>query len=101
MTEFSGRTTYHISDNIDWDKTKGAGKECLRLQLVFDVQLSNCPYELKEEIHKLWRDYHLGNDKFFYHWTDEEDNGDCIIYPLIAEYLRARDVRDCWIHYWW
>lgn len=77
---------------------------------VLDVQWSNIPEDVYEEVRRLWRDRELGNDYCYISWdeedfytTDDPENmfGDEYKYPLIAKYLRERGVKECLIHYWW
>ena len=75
---------------------------------VFDVQWSNCPVEVEEEVKRLWRDNELGNHRYFYSWNDSKEERDetgescdSEAYPIIAEYLRSRGVTQCWIRWWW
>jgi hypothetical protein len=109
MTEYSGRTTcYEHKKGDGWKETPGAGNDCIQQVTVFEVQWSNCPVEVCEEVRELWKEYGYGNDHYYHWWDDSEserdENGvseasEC--YPIIADYLRSRNVTKCLIHWWW
>lgn len=64
---------------------------------IFDVQWSNTPEPVVEEVKQLWQDLELGNDTHYWAWDGEEWDD----YPLIREYLQSRGINTCLIHYWW
>ena len=103
MTQYSGRTTCYDHKRSNW-KSKGLniGKECIRKINFFDVQWSNCPVEVEEEIKKMWTDWELGNDHYFIKWDWEHDQE----YPIVAEFLKSKgfkeeDGEQIIIHWWW
>jgi hypothetical protein len=100
VIKYSGRTTcYEHKHGDSWKNTKGAGNNCIKQVTLFDVQWSNCPVEVEEEVKKLWADNELGNDRYIFQWVGEdhiEEN-----YPIIAEYLKNRGITECIIHWWW
>lgn len=76
------------------------GKDCIQSAVIFDVQWSNCPVEVEEEVKSMWRsDDRLYNDVSYYNWDSDEGDGEN--YPLIDEYLKSRGVTKCLIHWWW
>ncbi len=72
--------------------------DCIKQVTVFEVQWTNCPVEVKEEVKRLWKNCEFGNDYFYYNWEAIEDSDS---YPLIHEYLSSRGVTECLIHWWW
>jgi hypothetical protein len=104
--EFSGRTTNHAPIHDDRWKTADKGEPAVRKQWVFDVQWSDCPVEIEEEVIRLWRDEELGNDRYISKYEiglfTEETYGRS--YPLIDEYLMSQGLTEndeVWIHWWW
>lgn len=96
---YSGRTTALGHKFKDWEeKGKGIGKDCIQEVTLFDVQWSNCPVEVLEEVQKLWCNMGFGNDFYYFSWDSEECSED---YPIIHEYLQSRNVTKCLIHWWW
>lgn len=87
--KFSGKNT---------NGNKLVDPECIRHQIVFEVQWSNCPVEIEEEVKKLWREHDYGNDNYFHEWDSAEDGYD---YPEIDEFLLSKGITRCWIHWWW
>lgn len=109
MTLYSGRTTAYEHKHGDaWKQSLHAGPDCIQQQTIFDVQWSNCPVEVEEEVKRLWLDMELHNNVCYYSWSgwiknDEYDgpSEDAEAYPIIAEYLKTRGVTECLIHWWW
>lgn len=67
--------------------------------MVFEVQWSNCPVEVIPDVVKLWENTDLYNDNYFFPWNGSDRlNWE---YPLIAEYLKSRNVNECLIRWWW
>lgn len=76
------------------------GTPAIQQQTVLEVQWSDCPDDVYEEIsRKLWRDMEFGNDHYYYNWSGDEDLSD--LYPVTAAYLAANNVEKCLIHFWW
>lgn len=99
-TKYSGQTTaYEHKHGDEWKETPFAGPECIRAVNLFDVQWSNCPVEVQDEVRKLWGDHELGNDRYIYKWDSNGEEAED--YPVIAEYLEMRGITDCLIHWWW
>lgn len=97
--EYSGKTTtfgHKFGDG--WKSSKGAGNPCIQTETIFEVQWTNCPVEVAEEVKKLWRDNEFGNDHYYASWNSEEMSED---YPIITEFLKSQGVTKCLIHYWW
>ncbi len=99
--KYSGKTTCYEHKRGDWTKTLNSGPECIQQQTVFEVQWSNCPVEVVEEVKRLWQDYELGNDYCYFAWNSEEDNENPCSYPIIDEFLKSKSITNCLIHYWW
>ncbi len=68
----------------------------------FDVQWSDCPVSVKNEVSCMWRDHQLGNDNYIQKVAlDEELFED---YPYVYFWLKHKGVpcgEDVVIHYWW
>lgn len=72
----------------------------LTQQTVFNVQWTDCPVDVYEEVaRKLWPNMEFGNDYYYYKWSGDEYEAE--EYPLIASYLRDNNVDNCLIHWWW
>lgn len=74
----------------------------VRKQWVFDVQWSDCPKSVEAEVRESWSDYELGNDRYFWKATVDEELFE--IYPRIYYWLRHKGVSEdekVWIHWWW
>ena len=100
--KYSGQTTCYEHKQGDFEDSKGKGGDCIIQETIFDVQWSNCPVEVEEEVKRLWRDNDLGNDDCYYQWdSTTEDEYDKNEYPLIHEYLKSRNVQLCLINWWW
>jgi len=102
-TRYSGETTaYEHKDSHGKDAWKTAetnGAECIEAHNIFEVQWSNCPVEVEDEVRKLWSDMGFGNDHYYYTWIDHEEHKEQ--YPVIAEFLESRGITKCLIHWWW
>lgn len=79
-------------------------KPALQTTFVLEAQLSDLPEDVVEEVRRLWRDYEYGNDSHYHTW-DFYDGGEVTPeseeYPLIAQYLRDKNITECLIHWWW
>jgi hypothetical protein len=91
----------------------------VRKQWVLDVQWSDCPKDVEEEVKKIWRDDdRLSNDvcisKYYDEdWTWDSRNSDFdeenhtqsdTRYPAIEKWLLKNGVpfgEEVWIHWWW
>jgi len=101
-TSYSGQTTNHNTRTMKdgkWKETPNSGSECIQAVNFFDVQWSNCPIEVADEVRQLWRDVEYGNDAYFYDWEDADP--DTENYPVIKKYLKSRGITECHIHWWW
>lgn len=92
--EYSGKTTNSREGIGD------PGPAAIKQVTVFDVQWSDCPIEVEEEVKKLWRYYEYGNDHYIHKWETSADNEEGQ-WPIIAEYLASKNVTECWIYWWW
>lgn len=118
---WSGKTT---GDRLIENDSKS-----VKSVLVFDVQWSDCPVEVEDQVKDLWRLFELGNDNYIFkteitelevleknkvlvekwNWrpTKEGQKGwveEPIKTDLIVKYLREQGVEDddtIWIHWWW
>ncbi len=107
--EYSGRTTvWEHKFGDEWKNTPNAGKECIRPATLFDVQWSNCPIEVSDQVSELWVDKELRNDISVYFWNSygevdgkEVLSEDAEQYPVIHHYLTQRGIKECIIYYWW
>ena len=97
---FSGRTTCY-EHKFNWEeKEPNIGRECIQNVKFFDVQWSNCPTEVEDEVRKMWADFELGNDHYFIEWHEdlEED------YPIVSAFLKHKGLTNddkIIIHWWW
>lgn len=69
-----------------------------------DVQWSDCPEFVEDEVRQLWDDFGLGNDHYIYRFTTGEDEEGTFNYPMIAKWLKYKGVPDgetVIIHWWW
>ena len=89
---------YLTDGKLDWNKVPHGEKPSIRNQIIFEVQWSDCPVEIAKEVHKLWVDAGYGNDHYYYSWEMVENEE---TYPVIAEYLKSKNITDCLIHWWW
>lgn len=70
---------------------------CIETITVFNVQWTDCPVEVEDEVREIWKHNMLGNDTSIYKW----DENDITRWPIVAEYLKEKGVDKCWIHWWW
>lgn len=99
MVKYSGRTTAYEHKFDNWkDVDVSTIPYALNSQIVFEVQWSDCPIEVADEVKRLWKDITLGNDYFYFSWISSEYGED---YPIINEYLLSNNVEECLIHWWW
>lgn len=113
MSTFSGRTTAYEHKRDDWAKYKGPFEPAIVEMTVFNVQWSECPVEVENEVQKLWKwqDGDLKNGSYYdwnrdnEYWDERhEDESDMTMkdaFPLIDEYLMSKGVTKCKIHWWW
>ena len=94
--KYSGKTTDYEHKHGNWKESPGAGPDCIQAMNVFEVQWSNCPVEVEDEVRKLWKDMEFGNDDYYFKW--EEDDA---TYPVITAYLKSQGIDKCLIHWWW
>ena len=89
---------YLTDGKLDWAKVPHESKSSIQNQTIFEVQWSDCPIEVCAEVQKLWRNMQFGNDYYYFGWEMVENGLD---YPIIAEYLKSKNITNCLIHYWW
>lgn len=68
----------------------------------FDVQWSDCPSSVEEEVRSSWRDHELGNDNYF--WAATLGTVLFQQYPKIYFWLKHKGVTEdeqVIIHWWW
>ena len=75
-----------------------ADTDCITTPTVLEVTWTNCPEDVREEVRKFWRNYEAGNDYYYIPFEVEEREED---YPIIAAFLKSKDIEECLIHYWW
>jgi hypothetical protein len=86
--------TVNLSQNIESTSIKKV--------FFFDVQWSDCPRSVKEEVKHIWRDHDLGNDTYIYKTTLDEDLFEQ--YPRVYFWLKFNKVKEgenVIIHWWW
>jgi len=108
---YSGQTTCYphlrseVARDDKWKDTPFAGASAIYATNIFEVQWSNCPVEVADEVKRLWKeDDRLGNDAYYYSWESDETDGedsDINRYPIIAAYLKSQGITECLIHWWW
>lgn len=84
------------------NKGNDQDKPSVRKVWFFDVQWSDCPEFVEEEVILLWRKYKLGNDCYIFKF--KVDSADALAYPYINGWLKHKGVKDeelVIIHYWW
>lgn len=96
MVEYSGKVT--AQHPVGFGKSAEDARDCISQVTLFDVQWTNCPVEVEDQVRTLWTDAELGNDTSYYSWNSESDGES---YPVIDEYLKSRGVEKCLIHWWW
>lgn len=99
---YSGRTTCYEHKFENW-KTfpSNYGNECIQDVKFFNVQWSNCPVEIEDEVKKMWRNWGLGNDHYFIKWEWDDMVHD---WPIITEFLKSKGLTEkdtIIIHWWW
>lgn len=98
--EYSGKTTCFAHKHGDsWKTSKGFGEDCIQQKTIFEVQWTNCPVEVQDEVRELWTQNGFGNDHYYAKWVDDGEHEDA--YPIISEYLKSRGIKECLIHWWW
>lgn len=98
IASLSGKDTSYDSK---WGKEPN-GKNSVFKKWFFDVQWSDCPDEVQEEVIESWRDYELGNDRYF--WTATLDEELFETYPRIYFWLEHKGVpkgEEVIVHWWW
>jgi len=95
----SGRTTSHSHKFDDWKNKPSNGKDAIQQVTIFDVQWSNCPIEVENEVKRMWLELEYGNDYYYHKWCGDGDQTER--WPIIAAYLQSRGVKECLIHWWW
>lgn len=107
MTVYSGKTTsQNPGDPKYWIVP---APNSIQTMTVFNVQWSDCPVEVEEEVQDLWHTNELRNDSCYFRWDRDaiEDEGAETeipireLYPLIDEFLQSRGISTCLIHWWW
>lgn len=76
--------------------------DSVRKVYFFDVQWSNCPLFVYEEVKQLWRNMSLGNDDYIY--KTKLDDSLFEKYPRIYLWLKHEGVQEneeVIIHWWW
>lgn len=71
---------------------------CLSQVYVLGTTWTDCPVEVIEEVKRLWKNQEYGNDNCYHSWDPGYDAEE---YPIIAEFLKSKDITNCLIHYWW
>lgn len=88
-------------DNIQ-DGTKVEEGNSVYKIWFFDVQWSDCPSFVEDEVRTLWQDFGYGNDNYIYTTTlDEELFEEC---PNIYYWLKLKGVNGgekVVVHWWW
>lgn len=59
-------------------------KDCIQYNIILlDAQNINCPEKVVEEVKRLWNDYELGNDWYYFQFGVDDDFGESN-YPVIS-----------------
>lgn len=81
---------------------KDIGSDSVYKKWYFDVQWSDCPEFVEDEVKYIWKDYELGNDKYIHKVRLDEELFD--EYPNIYYWLKHKGVgedEEVVIHWWW
>lgn len=81
---------------------KGVPNSSVRKVHLFDVQWSDTPEFVLEEVKQMWCDYNLSNDNYIY--KTNLDNNLFKTYPRIYFWLKHKKVKEdeeVIIHWWW
>lgn len=95
------RNSYKSIDKIQ-DRTKVTAGNSVSKVWFFDVQWSDCPSFVEDEVRGLWKDYELGNDNYIH--TTKLDEELFEEYPNIYYWLKFKGVNDdekVIVHWWW
>lgn len=98
LATLSGKDT---SYGHKWGKPSD-GDDSVRKVWFFDVQWSDCPIEVEQEVISAWQDYELGNDRYIIKCKLDEDLFED--YPNIYFWLQHKGVEQnaqVIIHWWW
>lgn len=90
------------TSNAPVDGTKIDSSNSVYKVWFFDVQWSDCPTIVEDEVRSLWRCYELGND--YYMWKTTLDSELFEEYPRIYFWLRHKGVSEgekVIVHWWW
>lgn len=74
----------------------------LKQVTILDVQWSDCPEEVRDDVRELWIDRELNNDNCIVKYArnfDVEEYSEA--YPTLYRYLEENNIKECWIHWWW
>src|SRR4051812_38994575 len=96
--EYSGRTSSLQHKRVDWQEYKGPFTPAFSQETVFNAQWTDCPFEVEEEVQKLWQNREYGNDNYYHNWSSVDDGKR---HPVIDEYLKSKGITKCLIHWWW
>lgn len=81
---------------------QGIPKNSIRKIQYFDVQWSDTPEFVLEEVRQLWSDYELGNDRYIYKTNLDDEL--FVSYPRIYFWLKHNNVKEdeeVIVHWWW
>lgn len=84
------------------DGTKIQQRDSVSKKWFFDVQWSDCPDFVEDEVRHLWGDYELGNDNYIVKRELDEELFE--EYPNIYFWLKHKGVQqgeEVIIHWWW
>lgn len=102
INNLSGRTTSHSHKFDGWENKEPDGENSVRKMTILDVQWSDCPVEVEEEVKSLWKFLELRNDYCVVKVNVDEELLES--YPLTYKWLVYKGVEDgeeVWIHWWW
>lgn len=94
---WSGKTT---ASECNYRKPKNA----FRKVWFFDVQWSDCPVEVKEQVKERWRELELGNDCYIFKTTRADlyyDKHYLILQFLLEKEPNLGNDEQIIVHYWW
>lgn len=91
-----------LSHQAPVDGTKIPCSSSVKKVWFFDVQWTDCPEEVEEEVRHIWRAYELGNDNYIWktQLTEELFNE----YPKVYFWLKYNGVPEgekVIVHWWW
>lgn len=100
--EYFNKELESCTTTTETGSNKDSVRSSVRNVKFFDVQWSDCPTFVLEDIKQIWSDFHLGNDDYIYKTALDDDLFER--YPRVYFWLLHKDVKineQVIIHWWW